>query len=168
MEPLIALALVTAAVLAAGRRWPALSGWPTALRAGVAVMFLMTGVAHFVGMRAELVAMVPDLLPAPALLVTVTGVLELAGAVAMASRRLAPWAAAGLTLLLVAMFPANVHLALTGADLAWWDHLLPCTLMQLVFLAATTAVATAGMRRGRGPRERAGGAAGRAAPVGRS
>jgi uncharacterized membrane protein len=43
-------------------------------------MFVMTGVAHFVKMRAELVSMVPPGLPAPGLLVTVTGVLELAGA----------------------------------------------------------------------------------------
>ncbi|GAA1727169.1 hypothetical protein GCM10009809_23590 [Isoptericola hypogeus] len=146
MEPLIGLVLVTTAVLVAGRRRPARSGVVTALRAGVAVMFLMTGVAHFVGMRAELVAMVPDGLPAPELLVTATGLLEIAGALAMASRRLAPWAAAGLSLLLVAMFPANVHLALTGTDLDWWDHLVPRTIMQLVFLAATTTVAAAGLQ----------------------
>jgi len=146
VEPLIALVLVTTAVLVAGRHRPSLSGWPTALRAGVGVMFLMTGIAHFVGMRDELVAMVPAWLPAPGLLVAVTGVLEIAGALAMASSRLAPYAAAGLSVLLVAMFPANVHLALTGTDLPWWDHLLPRTLMQLVFLAATTTVAASGLR----------------------
>ena len=147
MEPLIALLLVTAAVLAAGRRRPALARPTVALRAGIAAMFLLSGVAHFVGMRAELVAMVPDALPAPELLVTATGVLEIAAALAMASARWAPYAAAGLSLLLVAMFPANVHLALTGTDLPWWDHLLPRTVMQLVFLAATTSVAVAGLRR---------------------
>jgi hypothetical protein len=46
-------------------------------------MFVLTGVAHFVGKRAELVAMVPPFLPAPELLVTVTGVLELTGAVGL-------------------------------------------------------------------------------------
>jgi uncharacterized membrane protein len=43
-------------------------------------MFTLTGMAHFVGMRAELIDMVPPALPNPGLLVTVTGALELAGA----------------------------------------------------------------------------------------
>jgi uncharacterized membrane protein len=80
---------------------------------GLAAMFVLTGVAHFVGKRAELVAMVPPFLPAPELLVTVTGVLELTGAVGLVWSRTAPWAAGGLSALLVAMFPAE---RLQGAD----------------------------------------------------
>jgi uncharacterized membrane protein len=91
---------------------------------------------HFVWMREELIAMVPPELPAPGLLVTVTGVLELAGAAGLLLHRTAPWAAAGLAALLVAMFPANVHAALEGTG----TPLLPRTLMQVVFLAATLAV----------------------------
>ena len=45
-------------------------------------MFLLTGIAHFGSRRAGFVEMVPPRLPRPALLVTVTGVLELAGALA--------------------------------------------------------------------------------------
>lgn len=130
MVPLIVLTVVTL-VVALFRR-------PLALRAGLAAMFTTTGIAHFVGMRQELVAMVPPALPAPELLVTVTGVLELAGAAGLLIARTAPWAAAGLSLMLVAMFPANVHLA-NHSD-AWDDQLLPRTLMQLVFLAATVTV----------------------------
>jgi uncharacterized membrane protein len=74
--------------------------------------------------------------PAPELLVTITGVLELAGAVGLLLPRTAPWAAGGLSVLLVAMFPANVHAALEG----FGTPLLPRTLMQVVFLAATLAV----------------------------
>jgi uncharacterized membrane protein len=110
--------------------------WPVAVRGGLAAMFVLTGVMHFVGMRDQLIAMVPPALPAPGLLVTITGVLELAGAAGLLLPRTAPWAAGGLSLLLVAMFPANVHAALAGTG----TPLLPRTLMQLLFLAATLAV----------------------------
>jgi uncharacterized membrane protein len=134
MEPLIVLVAVTA-VLTVARRPPAV-----ALRYGLAAMFLLTGGAHFIGMRAQLIAMVPPWLPAPTLLVTVTGVLELLGALGLVLRRTAPWAAAGLTGLLLAMFPANVQHALAGTELPWHDQLVPRTLMQVLFLAATVAV----------------------------
>ncbi|GAB2503725.1 DoxX family protein [Nocardiopsis aegyptia] len=141
MEPLITLVGVTLVLWAAGALGVRpLRPWPVALRGGLAAMFTLTGVVHFVGMREELVAMVPPALPAPELLVTVTGVLELAGAAGLLWSRTAPWAAAGLAALLVAMFPANVHLALTGTDLPPHQELLPRTAMQVVFLAAATAV----------------------------
>jgi uncharacterized membrane protein len=141
MEPLIVLVVVTGLLLllgVAGVRW--LRPWPVALRGGLAGMFVLTGVAHFVGRRAELVAMVPPSLPAPELLVSVTGVLELAGAAGLLWSRTAPWAAGGLSALLVAMFPANVHKALTDPAIGVDDQLLPRTVLQVVFLAATLAV----------------------------
>ncbi|OLT26963.1 hypothetical protein BJF83_19825 [Nocardiopsis sp. CNR-923] len=148
MEPLITLVGVTMALWVAGalgvRR---LRSWPVALRGGLAAMFTLTGVVHFVGMREELIAMVPPALPAPGLLVTVTGVLELLGAAALLWSRTAPWAAAGLTALLLAMFPANVHLALTATDLAAHQELAPRTAMQAVYLAGTVAVLVAHTRR---------------------
>ncbi|MFB2580492.1 DoxX family membrane protein [Herbiconiux sp. P15] len=119
----------------------------TALRVGIAVMFVVSGVSHFVGMREQMIAMVPDALPFPAVIVTLTGLLELAAAVAMLSRRLTPWAAAGLTLLLIAMFPANVDLALTGTDLTWTQTLVPRTIIQVVYLAATATLAVLTFRR---------------------
>jgi uncharacterized membrane protein len=81
-------------------------------------------------------------LPQPALLVGITGVLELAGAAGLLWRRSAPWVAGGLTVLLVAMFPANVYAALVGLTLAGAAAmpLLPRTVLQLVFLAATITV----------------------------
>ena len=142
MEPLIALVLVTLALRGAGAAGAsALASWPVALRGGLAAMFTLTGVVHFVGMRAEMIAMVPPFLPAPELLVTVTGVLELAGAVGLLLRPTARVAAGCLTAMLVVMFPANVHHALTGVDLPPWDALVPRTLLQVVFLAATLAIA---------------------------
>lgn len=148
MEPLITLVAVTLAVWAltsARLRRP--REWEIPLRAGVFAMFLLTGIVHFVGMRAELVAMVPAGLPQPELIVTVTGILELAGAVGMLVRPLAPWAAGGLSVLLLAMFPANVSLALSGGELSWWDELVPRSITQLVFLAATVSVVVLTTRR---------------------
>ncbi|MDG4822821.1 DoxX family membrane protein [Asanoa sp. WMMD1127] len=90
----------------------ALDGWLPALRVGLAVMFVVTGLAHFAPkMRAGMIAMVPPGLPRPALLVTVTGVLELIGAVGLLIPATARFAAIGLALLMVAMFPANVSAA---------------------------------------------------------
>ena len=143
VQPLAVLVLVTLALFAAGaagvRR---LRPWPVALRGGLAAMFVLTGVSHFVGMRQDLINMVPPALPEPGLLVTVTGVLELAGAAGLLWRRTAPWAAGGLSALLVAMFPANVYAAVEGLTVggAPATALVPRTLMQLIFLAATLTV----------------------------
>lgn len=141
MAPLVVLVVVTLGLLGAGfagvRR---VRPWPVALRGGLAAMFVLTGVSHFVGMRAELIAMVPPALPAPGLLVTVTGVLELAGAAGLLWTRTSAWAAGGLGVLLVAMFPANVYAALEGLSTAFDDQLVPRTALQVVFLAATLAV----------------------------
>lgn len=150
MEPLIALVGVTALLLIAGRLGvQALRPWPVALAGGLAAMFVLTGVAHFVGMREELIAMVPPALPAPGLLITVTGVLELAGAAGLLWSRTRPWAAAGLAALLVAMFPANVYAAQHSIGDHTPDYLLPRTLMQVVFLAAAIAVLAASRGRTR-------------------
>lgn len=141
MAPLITLVGTTALLAVLGllgvRR---LRPWPVALRGGLAAMFTVTGVAHFVGLRDTLIAMVPPALPAPELLVTVTGVLELAGAAGLLWHRTAPWVAAGLTLMLVAMFPANVYAITEGVSTGLTESLPVRTAMQAVFVAATTAV----------------------------
>lgn len=134
MAPFVALVVVSLVLLLFRRHWS------VALRGGLAAMFTLTGGAHFIGLREQLIAMVPPALPAPDLLVTVTGVLELAGAAALLWARTAPWAAAGLGVLLVVMFPANVHAARQGLSPSLGDQLLPRTLLQVVFLAATVAV----------------------------
>ncbi|WP_017606353.1 DoxX family protein [Nocardiopsis alkaliphila] len=141
MAPLITLVSVTTLLLALGRLGiPRLRPWPVALRGGLAAMFVVTGLAHFVGLRETLVAMVPPALPAPELLVTITGVLELVGALGLLWHRTAPWAAAGLTLLLVAMFPANVYAIIEGTADGLTESLPVRTAMQVLFVAATTAV----------------------------
>ena len=157
MAPLITLTVVTGLLMTLGRFGiRRLRGWHPALRGGLAAMFVLTGISHFVGMREDLVAMVPPLLPAPELLVTVTGVLELAGAVGLLHRRTAGWAAAGLAGLLLAMFPANAYAALEGLTLGGEPvmALVPRALLQLVFLAATLGVFAPYLREGRARRLR--------------
>jgi uncharacterized membrane protein len=87
-------------------------------------------------------------LPAPGVLVSITGVLELAGAVGLLLPRTMPWAAAGLAALLVAMVPANVYAAGEGLTISGAPAmaLVPRALLQLLFLAATLAVLSAHIR----------------------
>ncbi|MFJ6756228.1 MULTISPECIES: hypothetical protein [unclassified Streptomyces] len=139
MEPLITLVTVAALLLLAGELGVLRFRRSTAaLRGGLAAMFLLTGGAHFVGMRQELVAMVPPALPAPELLVTLTGGIELGCALGLLWPRTVRGSAAVLSALLVVMFPANVYAS--GGDVPWWDRLGPRTAMQCVFLAATVIV----------------------------
>jgi uncharacterized membrane protein len=80
-------------------------------------MFIFTATAHFNRMRPDLISMVPPRLPNPAVLVTLTGIAELVGAIGLLVPAVSRWAAVGLALLLVALFPANVHAARAGVTL---------------------------------------------------
>jgi uncharacterized membrane protein len=145
MAPLLALVLgFLAARLAGLLGIDALDGWHPALRIGLATMFVLTGLAHFVGRRrADLVAMVPPALPFPGLLVTITGVLELAGAVGLLVPATAVAAGGALALLMLAMFPANVSAARRALTLAGRPvtPLVARTLLQVVFVGTAVAVA---------------------------
>lgn len=85
-----------------------------ALRAALAVMFIFTASAHWGRLRGDLIRMVPPAFPRPDLWVTATGLLEIAGAVALLLPRTAGAASICLALLLLAMFPANVRAAREG------------------------------------------------------
>ncbi|GAB3738363.1 DoxX family protein [Microlunatus parietis] len=147
MEPFIALVAVTAILLLLGGVGVRpLRRWPVPLRGGLAAMFVLTGVSHFVGMREELISYVPPGLPEPALLITITGVLELAGAAGLLIRRTAPLAAGCLAALLITMFPANLYAALAGIATDPLSQPVPRTLFQLVFVAAAVAVVIAERR----------------------
>ena len=71
--------------------------WESSLRWALAAMFIFTGIAHFTRTRADLVRMVPPRLPRPEVLVTITGVLEIVGAVGLLIPSLALPAACGLS-----------------------------------------------------------------------
>lgn len=144
MVPLIALVGGFLLLRLLGLGIEALDGWQPALRGAIALMFAVTTAAHFVNpLRAGLIAMVPPRLPHPALLVTVTGVLELAGAIGLLVPDTFRLAAGALALLMLAMFPANVHAARHGIQLAGKPAtpLLPRIAEQVLFVGACAAVA---------------------------
>jgi uncharacterized membrane protein len=117
--------------------------WPAAIAVGLAVMFVMTGVAHFVpGMRRDMIAIVPPRLPQPALLVTITGVLELLGAVGLLYPPTRVAAAACLFVLMLAMFPANVYASrMPNPPKSMTSRLSVRSGEEVVYLAAAVVVA---------------------------
>ncbi|MCA1716241.1 MAG: DoxX family protein [Actinobacteria bacterium] len=88
--------------------------WQEAASYALAVMLLLTASAHFTKTREDLAKMVPNAFPNPELLVAVTGVLELLGAVGLAIPATRSVAGVCLALLMAAMFPANVSAARRG------------------------------------------------------
>jgi len=121
---------------------PVAFGWWTSLRLALAGMFLLTASAHWGRRRRDLIEMVPPYFSRPDLLVSVTGVLEVLGAIGLVIPALAPYAALGLAFMLIAIFPANVHaarkhLAIAGRPV---EGLVIRTSLQGVFLAAAIAV----------------------------
>ena len=120
-------------------------GWHTALRCGLAGMFLLIASAHWGKRRPDLVRMVPKEFPRPDLLVSFTGICEMLGAIGLLAPMSARWAAIGLTLLLIAVFPANVRAAREGITIGGKPAtpLLARSLIQDIFLIATVAVAIA-------------------------
>ncbi|MEV0278657.1 hypothetical protein AB0I22_20055 [Streptomyces sp. NPDC050610] len=136
MEPFIALVVGFAVARLVGVAGvDALDDWQSALRVGVALMFLFTVSAHaHPKLRADLIGMVPPALPRPDLLVTATGVLELAGAIGLLIPATSTAAAWCLIALMVAMFPANVSAA--KRQVAQGDPIVQRSLWQLVYIAA--------------------------------
>jgi uncharacterized membrane protein len=117
-------------------------GWPEAIAVGLAVMFTMTGVAHFApGMRRDMIAIVPPRLPASGLLVTITGVLELLGAVGLLYPPTRVAAAVCLFVLMLVMFPANVYAArMPNPPKSMTSRLDVRTAEEIVYLAAAVVV----------------------------
>ncbi|HLH09725.1 MAG TPA: DoxX family protein [Terriglobales bacterium] len=135
MQPLIVLVVVFLLLI-----FPL--GWWTALRIALAAMFLLGASAHWGKRRPDLIRMVPAALPRPDLLVTFTGICEILGAAGLLIPKVAPFAALGLSLLLIALFPANIRAAREAVTIGGRPVTpLPArTVIQLIFLTATIAV----------------------------
>lgn len=110
MISLIVLIVATLLGRIVGLLYTGLDSAVEATRFGLAVMFSFTGVSHFTSLRADFIRMVPPALPHPALLVSLSGVLEVLGGLALLTP-LRPLAGPGLALLLAALLPANIHAA---------------------------------------------------------
>jgi len=121
--------------------------WPKAIAVGLAAMFLMTGVAHFVNpLRRDMIAIVPPPLPAPGLLVTITGVLELLGAVGLLCPPTRVAAAVCLFVLMLVMFPANVYASrMPNPPKSMTSRLDVRTVEQVIYLGAAVVIGLGGI-----------------------
>lgn len=111
---------------------PSLSLWL------IAAIFIAAGILHFVK-PAAYVAIMPRWLPAPLVLVYVSGVFQILGGLGVlppVTRQLAGW---GLIALLVAIFPANVQMLLDArasqASLGWQAALMGRLPLQALLIA---------------------------------
>ncbi|RZM78657.1 DoxX family protein [Leptolyngbya iicbica] len=110
----------------------------TTLRGVLAVCMVVAGVLHF-AQSTPFIRIVPDFLPAPAALVYISGAIEILlgiGLLVPATRQFAAW---GLVALFIAVFPANLnmainHIKIAGIPDAWWFQAIRLP-FQLVLIA---------------------------------
>jgi uncharacterized membrane protein len=144
MAPLITL--LVGSIVARITGWAGVGyvdSWTKAIAVGLAAMFVLTGVAHFAPpLRSALIAIVPPQLPAPGLLVSITGILEFLGAAGLLIPTTRIAAAVCLLLLMLAMFPANVYAARMPNPPKSMTTQLPLRIAEeIVYLAAAVVVA---------------------------
>lgn len=140
MAPLIVLIVSTLVLRLAGAAGVrSLASWRDATRVGLAVMFVFTGSTHFTAMNHDYAAMIPPPLTGQLWVIHVTGLFELAGAIGLLVPKTRRLAGICLCLLLVALFPANVHAALNAINFRGQPpaDIWLRTLVQFVFLVAT-------------------------------
>ncbi len=88
------------------------ASWPKRISLFLlAAFFTFAGVGHFTN-EAFFVRIVPPWLPYPVLMVQISGVAEIAGGIGLLVPQLRRLAGFGLLALLVAVYPANIHMAL--------------------------------------------------------
>jgi uncharacterized membrane protein len=90
--------------------------WKRVLRWLLAVFMTLAGLNHFLS-PATYVGMMPAVLPAPLALVYLSGIAEIATGLGLLVRRTRKLAAWGLIALLVAVFPANINMAVNALPL---------------------------------------------------
>ncbi|MCP9629846.1 DoxX family protein [Rhodopseudomonas palustris] len=92
----------------------------------LAAFFAAAGVAHL-AVPDKLLAMTPGWVPFATEVILLTGLFELAAALALVTRPLRWWAGVALALYSLCVWPANIHHALGGIDIpglpsSWWYH----------------------------------------------
>jgi len=90
-------------------------------RAAMAVMLLVTGISHFTN-TAEMVAMMPEFMPAKRELIYFTGVCELAAVVGLLWDRTARFAAILLIVFFVLVLPANIAGSLRSVEFGGMEY----------------------------------------------
>ena len=149
MAVIVTLVLGTLVARVAG--WLGLDyvdSWPQAVAVGLAAMFVMTGIAHFVNpLRRDMIAIVPPRLPAAGPLVTITGVLELVGAAGLLYPPTRVAAAVCLFVLMLVMFPANVYASrMPNPPRSMTSRLDLRTVEEIVYLGAAVVVGLGGIQ----------------------
>jgi uncharacterized membrane protein len=97
-----------------------------AMRWLIAAFFAAAGIAHLIAPE-KLLSITPDWVPFAPTVIYVTGLCELAGAIALVTRPLRRYAGIALALYTLCVWPANIKHAVEGIDLAgvpssWWYH----------------------------------------------
>ena len=77
----------------------------------LAIAFVLAGINHFLN-PAFYLRMMPPVLPAPLILIYLSGVFEIALGILLLIPRFTRFAARGLIVLLIAVFPANIYMAM--------------------------------------------------------
>ncbi|WP_436902756.1 DoxX family protein [Halovenus halobia] len=97
----------------------------TPLRYVMGLFYITAGVTHFLNPEWFL-QIVPPMLPAPLLLVYLSGVAEIVVGVGVLIPQTRHYAALGTVALLVAVYPANIYMAVAdvmGSELVQWGRL---------------------------------------------
>ncbi|WP_255326293.1 DoxX family protein [Sphingobium sp. EM0848] len=100
--------------------------WRRIARVVLAAAYAFAGVAHL-ARPGGFVAITPEWVPMPELVVALTGMAEIAGAAGLMLPPLRKAAGMGLALYALCVWPANFHHALSdiplsGVHLSWWYH----------------------------------------------
>lgn len=85
--------------------------WQASMRFGLGVTFVLMGSGHFTRLRHKIVGLIPSSYPNPGLLVTVSGVWQLAGGVGLLVLPFSRIAGYGLIIEILLKLPVNVHAA---------------------------------------------------------
>jgi uncharacterized membrane protein len=96
--------------------------WKSVLRWLLAILMTIAGINHFMS-PATYLGMMPEVLPAPLALVYVSGIAEIVVALGLLPRRTRKLAAWGMIALLIAVFPANINMAVNELPLG--DRAVP-------------------------------------------
>jgi uncharacterized membrane protein len=97
-----------------------------AMRLILSLFYFLAGILHIAAPQG-FVLITPAFVPWPETVVLITGICEIAGALALLTRRLKRAAAIGLAAYAICVFPANLNHALNaiavgGIPTSWWYH----------------------------------------------
>ncbi len=109
----------------------------TGLRLLLALFYLIAGILHLKSPSGFL-AITPEWVPFPEIVIAFTGLAEIAGAIGLMIPRFRKAAGIGLALYALCVWPANFNhalndIALGGKHLSWWYH-APRLAFQPVFI----------------------------------